>query len=78
MIFVSNRSKIAFESVLKETQGHPVLVVGELPDFAEKGGTIGFRLVNRRIQLAINLAAARSAKLQISSKLLRLSTIVQD
>lgn len=78
MIFVAQKTAIPFEAVLQTIGERPVLVVGELPDFAEKGGTIAFHVVNRRIQLAVNLAAARMANLKISSKLLRLSTIVED
>jgi hypothetical protein len=78
MIFVSENTNIPFESVLDAIGDLPVLVVGDLPQFAEKGGTIAFRLVNRRIRLEVNLSAARMANLKISSKLLRLSTIVED
>jgi YfiR/HmsC-like len=78
LAFVSAKSDIPFETVLETTRDSPVLLVGEDPESAEKGGTIGFRVVNRRIRLTINLAAARAADLRISSKLLRLSTIVEN
>ena len=78
LAFVAEKSSIPFEAVLEAVGDHPVLVVGELPNFAERGGTIAFRVVNRRIKLEVNLAAARTANLRISSKLLRLSTIVED
>jgi hypothetical protein len=78
MVFVAQQTDIAFESVLRSIGDRPILVVGDLPQFAEKGGTIAFRVVNRRIRLEVNLSAARTANLKISSKLLRLSTIVED
>jgi hypothetical protein len=77
LAFVSAKSNIPFEVVLETIQDHPVLLVGEDPDSAEKGGTIALRVVNRRIRLTVNLSAARAANLRISSKLLRLSTIVE-
>src|SRR5687767_2862806 len=40
MIFVSVKTDIPFEAVLQAIGDRPVLVAGELPDFAEKGGTI--------------------------------------
>ncbi len=78
LAFVAAKSDIPFEAVLHAIGDSPVLVVGEDPESAEKGGTIGFRIVNRRIRLLVNLSAARAANLRISSKLLRLSTIVED
>jgi hypothetical protein len=78
LAFVSAKSDITFESVLQTTRNSPVLLVGEDPDSAERGGTIGFRVVDRRIRLTVNLSAARMARLRISSKLLRLSTIVEN
>jgi YfiR/HmsC-like len=78
LVFVSTRSVIPFETVLNTTHDSPVLVVGEDPDSAQKGGTIGFRVVNSRIRLVVNLSAARTANLKISSKLLKMSTIVEN
>ena len=78
MIFIAKKTDIPFEMVLQTIGELPILVVGELPEFAEKGGTIAFRVVNRRIRLEVNLSAARMANLKISSKLLRLSTIVEN
>ncbi len=78
MAFVSAKTSIPFESVLETIGDRPVLVVGDLPDIAEKGGTIAFRVVNNRIRVEVNLASARTANLRISSKLLRLSTIIEN
>ena len=78
MIFVASKTGIPFEAVVQRVADQPVLLVGELPDFAQRGGTIGFQIVNRRIRLEVNLEAARVSNLKISSKLLRLSTIVNN
>ena len=78
LAFVSEKTEMPFEEVLEAAHDKPVLLVGEAPDFAESGGNIAFRVVNRRIRLEVNLAAVRTANLRISSKLLRLSTIVED
>src|SRR5918996_1405221 len=64
LAFVSPKSVIPFELVLQTTRDSPVLVVGDDPDAAEKGGTIGLRVVNRRIRLTVNLSAARTAHLR--------------
>lgn len=53
-----------------------VLTVGDGREFAVRSGIIGFVLSGKRLRLAVNLAAARAARLTISSKLLRQSEIV--
>jgi YfiR/HmsC-like len=54
-----------------------VLTVGESAGFAAGGGVIGFKLVEGRVRLEINVAAAELRKLHISSKLLSLAHIVK-
>lgn len=54
----------------------PSLVVGESGGFARDGGTVNFVVVEGRVSFEVNLAAAERAGLQISSRLLRLATIV--
>jgi hypothetical protein len=51
------------------------LTVSDSPDFMQKGGMIRFFTRNNKIQLQINLDAVKSAKLDVSSKLLRLAEI---
>jgi hypothetical protein len=53
-----------------------VLTVGDSPDFLSSGGIINFLLKDKRIRFEVNLAAARKARLTISSELLRLATAV--
>jgi hypothetical protein len=56
---------------------HPVLLVGEEPDFAKQGGTVNFFLEENRVRFEINTEAARKEQLKISSKLLSLAKIVE-
>ena len=53
-----------------------VLTVGETGNFTDKGGVISFVLKEKKVRFEINLAAAKRAKLEISSKLLRLASRV--
>jgi len=57
-------------------RGEPVLTVGESDDFIAAGGMIEFFIEHNRVRLRINLAAARSSSLQISSKLLRVADVL--
>ncbi|MGA2889614.1 MAG: YfiR family protein [Terracidiphilus sp.] len=54
----------------------PVLTVGEAEDFVSSGGIIRFYFEQDRIRFDINLGAADSSHLKISSRLLLLATSV--
>jgi hypothetical protein len=54
-----------------------VLTVGETDGFTDAGGIANLEFTKDRIQMSINVEAAAAARLQISSKLLRLARIVK-
>jgi hypothetical protein len=56
----------------------PVLLVGETPGFAERGGTVNFFIEENKIRLQINQQAAERAGLKISAKLLHLAVLVKQ
>jgi len=78
IVFLSEKSPFSEEQVLAVVRDHPVLVTGETAEFAEKGGTIGFHVQDRKIRLQVNLRAARQANLSISSKLLKVSDVIEE
>jgi len=76
MIFVSTSEQRRLANILSTLQGRPVLVVGESEGFASAGGMLGFALRESRMGIEINSAAARQARLKISSQLLNLAKLV--
>ncbi|HLK47049.1 MAG TPA: YfiR family protein [Bryobacteraceae bacterium] len=58
--------------------GSGVLIIGESPGFASKGGVINFKLQDGRVRFEINPEAAEREQLRISSKLLSLAEIVKS
>jgi hypothetical protein len=54
----------------------PVLTVGETANFLSEGGMIRFHLEEGKVRFDINLGAADSSHLKISSRLLLLATSV--
>jgi hypothetical protein len=56
--------------------GSAVLTVGEGEEFIRQGGIIAFVVDNRRVRFDINLRAASSAGLKLSSKLLSVARSV--
>ena len=54
----------------------PVLTVGECPGFAESGGMVQMKGVGGKTSLVVNLTTMRGAGLDVSSRLLKVVTIV--
>ena len=77
IVFVSSSDAARNADVLGRLDGLPVLVVGETPDFARRGGSIAFLVEDNRVRFEVNLDAARRAKLTISAKLLSLAKTVR-
>ncbi|MEO7144602.1 MAG: YfiR family protein [Bryobacteraceae bacterium] len=64
-------------AALAEGSSAGVLTIGESDGFLESGGIINFLLKDKKVRFEINLAAARKARLTISSKLLQLAADVR-
>jgi YfiR/HmsC-like len=78
ILFISRSEKHRLPALLSQLKGSPVLTVSDASDFAEQGGMVNFRLVQKTVKLEINQAATEAASLQISGKLLKLARIVQS
>ena len=76
IVFISASENSRLRAILNQLQPD-VLTVGDMPGFCKAGGVIGFELVDHRVRLRINLAAAQRDRLQISSKLLNLARLVE-
>jgi hypothetical protein len=76
MLFLSRDEARNQAAILKSLRGTPVLTVGETDNFLSDGGMIRFHLEENRIRFDIDLDAAESAHLKISSRLLLLASMV--
>jgi hypothetical protein len=74
LVFISQSNALA--ETLWILQELPVLTVSDAAAFTEQGGIIQFELVNNKVRFRINVDAARTAGLTISSKLLSLAISV--
>lgn len=63
------------QTVLKQLETSPVLLVGETPEFSHWGGIINFFISNGRVRFEINPESARQHKLAIDAKLLRIGHV---
>ena len=69
---VSNSAEVA-----KSLRDRSILTISDAENFASEGGMIRFVTTNNKIRLQINPSVVRAAKLDISSKLLRLAEIIE-
>ena len=64
--------------VIRRLRNSPVLLVGETPKFAERGGTVNFFIQQNKIRFEVNRQAVERTGLKISAKLLSLAKLVDD
>jgi len=76
VLFISRSETDRLEQIVASLVGKPVLTVGDVEGFARRGGMIELATIVGKIQLRINLQAAKATQLTISSKLLRPAKIV--
>ena len=73
LVFVGRAEDQRVADVLKCVARHPILTVGEGERFVERGGMIRLKLKDNRVRFEVNVAAADSAGLRLSSNLLQLA-----
>ncbi len=78
ILYIAETEQRQLQSTLNYLRNNPVLTVSSIPNFAARGGIIGFVTVDRRVRLEINRAAARHANIQLSAKLLEVAIRVVD
>jgi YfiR/HmsC-like len=72
IIFVAYKDAEKRRAALAELKTQPVLTVGNAPKFLQEGGIIRFK-VKDQLEMSINLDQARSASLNIQTKMLEVS-----
>jgi hypothetical protein len=61
---------------LEKLKGLPVLTVGEVENFALRGGILALLTRDQRVKFTLNLPVSKQAGLAVSSQLLQLATVV--
>jgi hypothetical protein len=75
-LFVSASEQPRLPRILSVLARKPVLTVGDSPEFAQRGGMIGFSMEGSRVRFTVNLVAAQEAGLMLQSELLRVAASV--
>lgn len=77
LLFINIADDDDLRSVLSSLNNRGVLTVSDMKGFAASGGVIGFITQNNKLRLQINISAAKAEGLNVSSKLLSVSTILK-
>jgi hypothetical protein len=78
ILFISSSEKNNLQRIFQALREAPVLTIGDMDRFAERGGIINLTTEEKRVRFEINVEAAERAGLKPGSQLLRLARIVGD
>ena len=78
ILYISTSERKTAAHIFSTLNGSSTLTVGEMTQFAARGGIIQFSMEDQHVRFDINLEAASRAGLRISSKLLALAQIVNN
>lgn len=77
ILFISTTEEKHLKEILAALDEGGVLTVSDMPSFTRRGGMIQFVLEGDRVRFEINLSSAESARLVLSSELLKVATNVK-
>ncbi len=77
-VFIAPSAIESLPRLLDGLRGHPVLTLADSPGATRQGVALNLAVVQNKVSFEANLLAARSAGLNLSYKLLRLATEVQQ
>jgi hypothetical protein len=77
LLFVTGDETARMNEILAATAGKSIVTVGETESFVQRGGMIALAADRNRVRLLINPDALRAAKVDVSSKLLRVAEITR-
>ncbi len=78
VLYVSSSERKQVVQILSTAAGSNTLTVGEIAQFAARGGMVQFGLEDKEVRFDVNLDAALRAGLKISSRLLVLARVVKQ
>jgi hypothetical protein len=76
ILYVSTSEAAHLDEIFRLIKGQPILTIGQMPDFARRGGIINFIIEDDKVRFEVNVEAAKQADINISSRLLTLAKII--
>jgi hypothetical protein len=77
ILFISSTEEKHLDEILTALDQSGVLTVSDMPGFTRRGGMIQFVLDGDRVRFEINLTSTESARLTLSSELLKVAASVK-
>jgi hypothetical protein len=74
VLYIGEQEQRRFIQIIKSLDDTSTLTISDIPDFAERGGSIGLLNRGNRMLFEVNLATTRKAGLRLSSQMLNLAT----
>ena len=78
MLFIAASRASQVDAALSALAGKPVLTVSDAPGFAEKGGMIGFNIINGKVRYDINNTVFAPSQLKVDAQLLEIANKVVE
>jgi hypothetical protein len=77
IVFISTSEQPYVATILSRFKGRPVLTVGEMDGFGDRGGIVNFLVTpDARVRFEVNVREAAASGLKMSSQVLKLARIV--
>ncbi len=73
VLYIGEQEQRRFIQIIKALGDTSVLTISDIPEFAERGGSIGLLYRENRVLFEVNLATTRKAGLRLSSQMLNLA-----
>lgn len=73
ILFIGAQESFVLPRVLRQLDDRPILTVGDMDAFAERGGMVSFVLERRHVRFDVNHERVQRAGLQMSSQVLKLA-----
>ncbi|NLI79882.1 MAG: YfiR family protein [Candidatus Riflebacteria bacterium] len=78
LLFISRSAEKHLSDLLQNLEGRNVLTISDIPQFARRGGAIGFLKEGGRIRLEINLGTVKRLGWKIQAKLLEVARVIRE
>ena len=77
LVFIPKSSNSKAAGIVNKTAGKPVLTIGEVKGFCEKGGMLNFFTLDNKLRFEVNLKKTRDEGINLRSKLLKRARLVE-
>ena len=78
IVYISNSEKHNAKKIIEIFDGKPALLISDIPDFAQNGGSINFMMLNKILAITLNLESIKKSGIKINLQEFEQVTIFPD